>query len=214
MIHREGYPTLIISFILLTLLCIITRMVIPALSDIVLILVGGLYVFLLSFFRNPKREIPDKSNNILYAPADGKIVVNENTFEAGYLGAESRMVSIFMSPLNVHVNRHPIDGTILHSEHHEGKFLPAWDPKASTENERTTVAYQTQHGTIVLRQIAGALAKRIVCYAQKGENVKQGSEMGFIKFGSRVDIYLPLNAEVMVAIGDKVEGNRTVIAKW
>lgn len=214
MIHREGYPTLIISFILLTILCIITRMVIPALSDVVLILEGGLYVFLLSFFRNPKREIPEKSNNILYAPADGKIVVNENTVESGYLGAESRMVSIFMSPLNVHVNRHPIDGTILHSEHHEGKFLPAWDPKASTENERTTVAYQTQHGTIVLRQIAGALAKRIVCYAQKGDNVKQGAEMGFIKFGSRVDIYLPLNAEVMVAIGDKVEGNRTVIAKW
>lgn len=214
MIHKEGYPTLIISFIALTLLCIVVRMTVPFLSDAMLILAGGLYVFLLSFFRNPRRNIPQKSDDILYAPADGKIVVNENTVESGYLGKEARMVSIFMSPLNVHVNRHPINGTILHSEHHEGKFLPAWDPKASTENERTTVAYSTTHGTIVLRQIAGALAKRIVCYATKGEKVEQGTEMGFIKFGSRVDIYLPLDAEIMVAIGDKVEGNRTVIAKW
>lgn len=214
MIHREGYPTLIISFVLLTLLCVIVRMTVPFLSDAILFVSAAIYVFLLSFFRNPVRIIPEKSPNILYAPADGKIVVNENTFESGYLGQEARMVSIFMSPLNVHVNRHPIDGVILHSEHHEGKFLPAWDPKASTENERTTVAYQTTHGTIVLRQIAGALAKRIVCYAKKGESVKQGDEMGFIKFGSRVDIYLPLDAQVMAAIGDKVEGNRTVIAKW
>lgn len=214
MIHKEGYPTLIISFIALTLLCIVVRMTVPFLSDAMLILAGGLYVFLLSFFRNPQRIIPQKSDDILYAPADGKIVVNENTVESGYLNKKARMVSIFMSPLNVHVNRHPINGTILHSEHHEGKFLPAWDPKASTENERTTVAYGTSHGTIVLRQIAGALAKRIVCYATKGEKVDQGTEMGFIKFGSRVDIYLPLDAEIMVAIGDKVEGNRTVIAKW
>jgi len=214
MIHREGYPTLIISFLILTLLCIVVRMTIPMLSDVFLILAGGIYLFLISFFRNPKRDIPKKSADILYAPADGKIVVNETTVEDGFLKKEVKMVSIFMSPLNVHVNRHPIDGTILHSEHHEGKFLPAWDPKASTENERTTVAYETSHGTIVLRQIAGALAKRIVCYAKKGEKVGQGNEMGFIKFGSRVDIYLPLTAEIMVAIGDKVEGNRTVIAKW
>ena len=214
MIHKEGYPTLLISFIVLALLGFAVKMVMPGLYFPFILLSTALYVFLLSFFRNPSRPIPEHNDNILYAPADGKIVVIEQTFEAAFLRANVKQVSVFMSPLNVHVNRHPIDGEIIHSEHHKGKFLPAWDPKSSVENERTTVAYNTSHGTIVLRQIAGALAKRIVCYAKKGEMAKQGTEMGFIKFGSRVDIYLPLDAQIMVAIGDKVEGNRTVIAKW
>jgi phosphatidylserine decarboxylase len=214
MIHREGYPTLIISFIVLGLISITTKWFLPSLFPFIIFLCIGLFLFLVSFFRNPVRIIPKADDNILYAPADGKIVVIEKTIEAAYLNKEVQQVSIFMSPLNVHVNRHPINGDVIHSEHHIGKFLPAWDPKSSVENERTTVAYNTKHGVIVMRQIAGALAKRIINYAKKGDKAKQGEEMGFIKFGSRVDLYLPLDAKIQVKIGDVVSGNISEIAKW
>jgi phosphatidylserine decarboxylase len=140
-------------------------------------------------------------------------VVIEETYEVGYLKTNTKQVSIFMSPLNVHVNRHPVNGLVEHSEHHIGKFLPAWDPKSSIENERTTVVYNVKNSKIVMRQVAGALAKRIINYAKNGEKAVQGAEMGFIKFGSRVDLYLPLDSEILVNIGENVKGNRSLIAK-
>lgn len=213
MIHREGYPTLIISFIILALLCYAIHAFIPVIYPVVLVLSIGLFIFLLSFFRNPVRIIPQKDDKLIYAPCDGKVVVIEETNEIGYLKTNTKQVSIFMSPLNVHVNRHPVNGIVEHSEHHNGKFLPAWDPKSSIENERTTVVYNVNNAKIVMRQVAGALAKRIINYAKKGDIAVQGEEMGFIKFGSRVDLYLPLDTEVLVAIGDVVEGNRSVIGR-
>lgn len=213
MIHREGYPTLLISFIVLALISYLTNLYLTSLSVVIGILCLGLFIFLLSFFRNPVRIIPQKDDQLIYAPCDGKVVVIEDTEEIGYLKTNTKQVSIFMSPLNVHVNRHPVNGIVEHSEHHDGKFLPAWDPKSSIENERTTVVYQVRNAKIVMRQVAGALAKRIINYAKKNDVAVQGDEMGFIKFGSRVDLYLPLDAEILVAIGDVVTGNRTVIGK-
>jgi phosphatidylserine decarboxylase len=214
MIHKEGYPTLLLSFVILNALCIAVSKFFPSISIAAIALSIGLFAFLVSFFRNPSRPIPKHDGNLVYAPADGKVVVIEKTNEAAYLNKEAIQVSVFMSPLNVHVNRHPIDAEVEYSEHHNGKFLPAWDPKSSVENERTTVAYKTPHGVIVMRQVAGALAKRIINYTKKGDKALQGQEMGFIKFGSRVDLYLPLNAEILVKIGDVVEGNTTVLARF
>lgn len=214
MIHREGYTTLILSLIVLSILTLLTKYFAPSIYVFTFIVCLGLFAFLVSFFRNPSRPIPLHDANLLYAPADGKVVVIEKTHEGQYLNADCIQLSIFMSPLNVHVNRHPIDGEVMHSEHHDGKFLPAWDPKSSVENERTTIAYKTKHGMIVMRQVAGALAKRIINYATKGDKAIQGEEMGFIKFGSRVDLYLPLDAEICVKIDDVVKGNTTVIAKF
>ncbi len=213
MIHKEGYPTLILSFIILSLLSLAAKYFAPSIFLLTLIVSIALWLFLVSFFRNPTRPIPVKDSKLVYAPCDGKVVVIEQTNETGFLQANCIQVSIFMSPLNVHVNRHPTDAEVIHSEHHNGKFLPAWDPKSSVENERTTIAYKTNYGIIVMRQVAGALAKRIINYAKKGDTAKQGEEMGFIKFGSRVDLYLPLEAEILVKIGDVADGNTTVIAK-
>lgn len=213
MIHREGYTTLIISFIILALLCYVFKAFIPTVYPYILVLSIGLFLFLVSFFRNPTRIIPQKDDKLIYAPCDGKVVVIEETNEIGYLKTNTKQVSIFMSPLNVHVNRHPVNGTVEHSEHHHGKFLPAWDPKSSIENERTTVVYDVHNAKIVMRQVAGALAKRIINYAKKGDKAVQGEEMGFIKFGSRVDLYMPLDTEILVAIGDVVSGNRSVIGR-
>lgn len=214
MIHREAKQTLLIAILVYFIVAILLRYTLPSLGLFWNILFIGIYVFLLSFFRNPARPIAVYSDDILYAPADGKVVVIEKTREVGYLNAEVMQVSIFMSPLNVHVNRHPVSGKILHAEHHNGKFLPAWDPKSSIENERTTMVYQFAHGILVLRQVAGALAKRIEHYVKTGDTAKQGEELGFIKFGSRVDLYLPLDAQIKVKIGDMVQGNITTIATW
>jgi phosphatidylserine decarboxylase len=213
MIHKEGYPTLFLSAIVLGLLYIFIERFIPSISLFVGIIFLGLFLFLVSFFRNPDRNLTDKDDSIIYAPADGKVVVIEETDEPEYLHRRVKQVSIFMSPLNVHVNRNPVSGKVLMAKHHPGKFLPAWEPKASTENERTTIVYETSKATILMRQIAGALAKRIVFYLKDGQDVTQGDDMGFIKFGSRVDLYLPLDAEIMVKLNDVVKGNRTVIAR-
>jgi phosphatidylserine decarboxylase len=213
MIHKEGYPTLFLSAIVLGLLYIFIERFIPSISLFVGIIFLGLFLFLVSFFRNPDRNLTDKDDSIIYAPADGKVVVIEETDEPEYLHKRVKQVSIFMSPLNVHVNRNPVSGKVLMAKHHPGKFLPAWEPKASTENERTTIVYETSKATILMRQIAGALAKRIVFYLKDGQDVTQGDDMGFIKFGSRVDLYLPLDAEIMVKLNDVVKGNRTVIAR-
>jgi len=172
-----------------------------------------LFFFVLYFFRNPIREILVADNNVVYAPADGRIVVIEEVEEKEYFNDKRLQVSIFMSPTNVHVNRNPVSGTVNYFKYHPGKYLVAWHPKSSTENERTTVVIGNGEGEILLRQIAGFMAKRIVNYVEIGEEVEQGTDMGFIKFGSRVDLYLPLDAKMEIEIGQKVKGNKTVIAR-
>lgn len=214
-IHREGRVTLfyfagILGTIILALYFSIGFTIT---YTVFLILMVILYVFLLNFFRNPVRLISQKNDQLVYAPADGKIVTIEETTEAEYFKDRRIQISIFMSPLNVHVNRIPVSGDIAYQQYHPGKYLVAWHPKSSTENERNTVVIDQGKFQILLRQIAGALARRISCYAQVGEQFKQGDEMGFIKFGSRVDVFLPLHAKVMVKIDQKVKGNVDVIAE-
>ncbi len=171
-------------------------------------------ILILQFFRNPKRVIPVKSDQVI-APADGKIVVLEETVEYEYFKEKRIQVSIFMSPFNVHVNRYPISGEVKFTKYHPGKFLVAWHPKSSTENERTTIVVENEKtGPILLRQIAGAVAKRIVLYAKKGEKCSQGQDMGFIKFGSRVDLFLPLDAKINIKLNDIVKGGQTIIARF
>ena len=173
-----------------------------------------LFLFFLQFFRNPTRKIEINEKQIL-APADGKVVVIEKTTEDEYFkGKERIQVSIFMSPVNVHVNRNPVTGLIKYFKYHEGKYLVAWHPKSSTENERTTVVYQLHKGVeILVRQIAGAAARRIKCYVQENQSVIQGREFGFIKFGSRVDLFLPLDADIKVQIGEVTKGGQSIIAE-
>jgi phosphatidylserine decarboxylase len=172
-----------------------------------------IYGLLLNFFRNPIRTIPQENPMWIYAPADGKVVAIEETEEREYFNDRRIQVSIFMSPLNVHVNRCPIPGKIAYQKYHRGKYLVAFHPKSSTENERNTIVIDQGRFSILVRQIAGAVARRIVWYTDKDETVTQGQEFGFIKFGSRVDTFLPLGTEINVKIGDKVLGNKTVIAK-
>ena len=172
-----------------------------------------LLIIVLQFFRNPNRSIRALEHTIV-APVDGKVVVIEEVTESEYFKDKRLQVSIFMSPINVHVTRYAMSGKINFSKYHPGKFLVAWHPKASEENERTTVVIENRvFGEVLYRQIAGALAKRIVNYAQEGMHVTQGSDAGFIKFGSRVDLYLPLGTEVNVKLGEKAIGNKTVICK-
>lgn len=171
-----------------------------------------LLVLILQFFRNPKRNTQENPNHII-APADGKVVVIEEVTEHEYFEDKRIQVSIFMSPLNVHVNRYPITGEVKYAKYHPGKFLVAWHPKSSIENERTTVVVENKTtGPILFRQIAGALARRIVMYSKKEDQAKQGEDMGFIKFGSRIDIFLPLDAKINTKLNDAVRGGETVIA--
>ena len=172
-----------------------------------------LLIMILQFFRDPTR-IADNSDNHVLAPVDGKVVVIEEVFEPEYFKDKRLMVSIFMSPINVHVTRYAVNGIVKYSKYHPGKFLVAWHPKASEENERTTVVIENRvYGEIMYRQIAGALAKRIVNYAVEGMRVVQGKDAGFIKFGSRVDLYFPIGTEINVKLGQKAIGNKTVISK-
>jgi phosphatidylserine decarboxylase len=185
---------------------------IPSIYTGALVVSSVLFLLVLQFFRNPNRQILSPSDNKIYAPADGKVVVIEEAIENEYFKDKRLQVSIFMSPLNVHVNRNPISGIVNYIKHHEGKYLVAWHPKSSSENERTTVVIENEGAEVLLRQIAGAVAKRIVNYLEEGDQVIQGKDMGFIKFGSRVDLFLPIGTKINVGIGDKVKGNRTVIA--
>ena len=179
----------------------------------ILVVTLALFFLIIQFFRNPKRTTALNEQHVV-APVDGKVVVIEEVFEKEYFKDRRLMVSVFMSPLNVHVTRHPIGGTVKYSKYHPGKYLVAWHPKASEENERTTVVVENQQvGEIMYRQIAGALAKRIVNYAEVGKEVVQGSDSGFIKFGSRVDVYLPIGTEVDAKLNEKVKGGISVIAK-
>lgn len=172
-----------------------------------------LFVLIVRFFRDPEVHIQTDESAVI-APAEGKVVVIERTKEGEYLGDERIQVSIFMSPLNVHVNRSPVAGSISYYKYHPGKFLVAWHPKSSTENERTTIAIKLTSGVeVLIRQIAGAVARRIAFYSQEGNPVAQGEKFGFIRFGSRVDVFLPLDAEITVKIGDLTKGGETVIAR-
>ncbi|NUN99514.1 MAG: phosphatidylserine decarboxylase family protein, partial [Saprospiraceae bacterium] len=201
------------TIFLLTVFIWLLQAVLPGSLPYTAVFSGGLFLLILQFFRNPRRNIPVADDCIVYAPADGKVVVIEEAEEPEYFQARRLQVSIFMSPLNVHVNRNPIGGKIEYLKYHPGKYLVAWHPKSSTENERTTVVIKNDRAEILLRQIAGAMAKRIKNYLKAGEQVGQGSEMGFITFGSRVDIFLPLDAVIEVKIGQKVKGNLTPIAR-
>jgi phosphatidylserine decarboxylase len=213
-IHKEGYKTIAIAVILFGIINLISfyslSSSVPLLSWIIFIATFGL---LISFFRIPKRKLTIQENAII-APADGKVVVIEEVQADEYFTDRRIQVSIFMSPLNVHVNRNPINGEVVYSQYHKGKYLVAWHPKSSTENERHSVVYRKDGKEILVKQIAGALAKRICNYLKPGQQVKQTDEMGFIKFGSRVDLLLPLDAKIQVNIGDKPKGGVTVIANW
>lgn len=179
----------------------------------VLVVSVALYLVVLQFFRNPVREVMVADQNIVYAPADGRVCVIEEVMEAEYFQDKRLQVSIFMSPFNVHVNRNPVSGIVNYFRYHPGKYLVAWHPKSSTENERTTVVYDLGDSEILMRQIAGAMAKRIKWYVGEGDEVKQGHDMGFIKFGSRVDLFLPLDANIEVVMNQQVRGNKTIVAR-
>lgn len=214
-IHREGTATITLVFVLLALINGALFYWLPS-SPVLCWTVLGIsvvfFLFIVSFFRIPSREMK-QDEQLVIAPADGKVVVIEETYEAEYFKDKRLQVSIFMSPANVHVNRNPISGEVKLSQYHAGKYLVAWHPKSSTENERHTVVIGNGGREILVRQIAGALARRIVNYLKAGMQVRQNEEMGFIKFGSRVDIYLPVGTKVDVALEQTVRGGQTVIAK-
>ncbi|MGK2862349.1 MAG: phosphatidylserine decarboxylase family protein [Chitinophagaceae bacterium] len=216
-IHKEGYQTIAWSVIIFVVINLLSFYLLsfdyPAITAIIAIVTFGLLLFLVSFFRVPKRN-PTLNPHAIVAPADGKVVAIEEVQADEYFTDRRIQVSIFMSPLNVHVNRNPISGDIAYSQYHKGKYLVAWHPKSSTENERHSVVYRKDGKEILVKQIAGALAKRIVNYLQTGQKASQAEEMGFIKFGSRVDLLLPLDAKINVKIGDKPLGGVTVIAEW
>ncbi|MDX9947188.1 MAG: phosphatidylserine decarboxylase family protein [Bacteroidales bacterium] len=215
-IHREGYRILAIGFIILLAVNIITGLAWPddtLLKWMVMLISLSLYVFLLFFFRLPARHLqPDPG--LIYAPADGKVVVIEETIEKEYFKDQRLQISIFMSPFNMHSNRYPVSGSIKLVNYHPGKYMVAWHPKSSELNERSSVVIETENGTeILVRQIAGAVARRIVTYAKPGQKVTQGGELGFIKFGSRVDVFLPVGTEIEVPILQQVKANKSIIAK-
>ncbi|HEU4573892.1 MAG TPA: phosphatidylserine decarboxylase family protein [Chitinophagaceae bacterium] len=216
-IHREGYTIIAWSTIIFGVVNILSFYFLsfsaPVLSWLIFFATLALLVFIISFFRIPARKLTIDETAVV-APADGKVVAIEEVQADEYFTDKRIQVSIFMSPLNVHVNRNPVSGEVVYSQYHQGKYLVAWHPKSSTENERHTVVYRKQGKEILVKQIAGALAKRIVNYLQPGQQIEQGNEMGFIKFGSRVDLLLPLDAKINVKIGDKPLGGVTVIATW
>lgn len=214
MFHKEGYKIMLIaSLILFTAIFAIDKFINIEWLRIGLSLVFiVLYILVLQFFRNPKRNTQLNENTIV-SPVDGKVVVIEEVEEPEYFKGKRLQVSVFMSPINVHVTRYPISGNVVFSKYHPGKYLVAWHPKASTENERTTVVVKNDTvGEVLYRQIAGALAKRIVNYAKVDDKAVQGADAGFIKFGSRVDLFLPLDAKINVSLNQKVKGGEQVIA--
>jgi phosphatidylserine decarboxylase len=216
--HREGIPTLIITIVFCAAVISLTHVFCPTIALVVwfsYLLSGVLLLVVLQFFRHPTR-IHTINTNAIVAPADGKVVVIEETEEPEFFKDKRLQVSIFMSPINVHVNRYPIAGDVTYAKYHAGKFLVASLPKSSTENERTTIVvkHETNQKSILFRQVAGALARRIVMYSKVGDKAIQCGEMGFIKFGSRVDLYLPLDVKLNVKIGDVVSGSQTIIAEF
>lgn len=216
-IHREGTNILILLFIVLAALNVpiwlfMPPVLIPACFSVLSAIV---YCFVFNFFRCPQRHYRGERMGMVVSSVDGRVVAVERTFEGEYLKEEAMMLSVFMSPLNVHANWFPVDGTVEYVKHHNGRFLSAYLPKASTDNERSTVGIKADCGKrITVRQIAGAMARRIVTYARKGEEASVDEHLGFIKFGSRVDIYLPVNCEILVKIGDITRGGVTPVARF
>jgi phosphatidylserine decarboxylase len=215
-IHKEGYKILIVGFVVLLVLNVVAGIIWSdnsLLKWAFLIFSVIMYIFVLFFFRLPARDIePDPG--LIYAPADGKVVVIEETVENEYFKDNRLQISIFMSPFNMHSNRYPVSGLVKYVAYHPGNYMVAWHPKSSELNERSSVVIETEGGEeILVRQIAGAVARRIVTYAKKDQIVTQGDELGFIKFGSRVDIFLPLGTEIEVPILQQVKANKSIIAK-
>lgn len=217
MFHKEGHKIILISLILTIISFLLIDYFITEtywLRTVLMLLILVFLILILQFFRNPKRRTIKNDHHIV-SPVDGKVVVIEEVYEKEYLKKQCIQLSVFMSPINVHVTRYPASGNITYSKYHPGKYLVAWHPKASEENERTTVVVKNKtFGEVLFRQIAGALAKRIVNYANKGESAKQGEDSGFIKFGSRVDIYIPLDSKIKVKLNDKVRGGESVLASY
>ncbi|NNJ87819.1 MAG: phosphatidylserine decarboxylase family protein [Eudoraea sp.] len=214
MFHREGRVIILSTFFITALIVLAAHFYIndPSVKMIVQVVSIVILIMILQFFRNPKR-IANKNFDEIYAPVDGKVVAIERVMESEYFKEEKHQISIFMSPVNVHVTRYPASGEIKYSKYHPGKYFVAWHPKSSEENERTSVVIRTpKFGDILYRQIAGAMARRIVNYAEEGESVQQGEDSGFIKFGSRVDVFLPLDARIAVKLNQKVKGAITCIA--
>lgn len=211
-IHREGYGLIFIVFFFALTITSIWYLYYPKdkLALIISILSIIICLFIISFFRNPKRYIPLGEDSII-CPADGKVVVIEDVMETEYFNEMRKQVSVFMSPANVHVNRSPIDGEIKYFKYHPGKYLVAWHPKSSTDNERTSMVIENESFSVMVRQIAGKLARRIVYYIEEGDEIERGEEFGFIKFGSRIDLFLPLDTQINVELNQKVRGGETVI---
>lgn len=214
-IHKEGYKSIAIATLIFVILNLLSFFFIsasaPLISWIIFVVLLGLLLFIISFFRLPNRTHTFGDDKVI-CPADGKVVVIEEVFDEEYFHDKRLQVSIFMSPANVHVNRNPISGEVVYSKYHKGKYLVAWHPKSSTENERHSVVLKTGNTEILVKQIAGALAKRIVNYLKTGMTVKQNEELGFIKFGSRVDVLLPVGTVVNVHLGQAVKGGVDVLA--
>jgi phosphatidylserine decarboxylase len=214
-IHKEGFKTILIGGLIFLVLNLISFRFLsvsyPVTTIIIFIITLAVFLFLISFFRVPRRELV-VGENMVIAPADGKVVVIEEAFDEEYFKEKRLQISIFMSPANVHQNRCPESGEVVYSQYHKGKYLVAWHPKSSTENERHSIVIKNDKVEILVKQIAGALAKRIVNYLQVGQKVEQGAEMGFIKFGSRVDVLLPLSAKIKVQLNQAVKGGITVLA--
>ena len=215
-IHKEGYISLIITIVFLGIINLLANYFLPNNQLFSYLLLGIsliLFLVVLQFFRSPNITTII-GENLIIAPADGKVVVIEETVENEYFKDKRIQVSIFMSPINVHINRNPMSGLVKFAKYHPGLFLVAWHPKSSTENERTTIVVENSNKvSILFRQIAGALARRIVFYIKEGDEVKQSEEFGFIKFGSRVDVYLPLGTTIKVGLNEVVQGGRTIIAE-
>lgn len=216
-IHKEGYRSIIVALVIFAIINLLVLFFIstfsPLLGWIIFVASFILFVFIISFFRIPNRTYTSGDESIV-APCDGTVVVIEEVEPDEYFQDRRLQLSIFMSPLNVHVNRNPVTGEVLYSKYHPGKYLVAWHPKSSTDNERHSVVYRSHGKEMLVKQIAGALAKRIVNYLKPGDQVTQGSEMGFIKFGSRVDLLLPIDTKVEVKINQKVRGGVTVLGRW
>jgi phosphatidylserine decarboxylase len=214
MFHKEGGKIILIATTLTVVFLLLTDQFVAQfwLQKVIQVVVLFLLIMILQFFRNPERKVAINDNHII-APVDGKVVVIEEVYESEYFKDKRLQVSIFMSPINVHVTRYPVNGKVKFSKYHPGKFLVAWHPKASEENERTTIVVENPvFGEILYRQIAGALARRIVNYAHEGMQVIQGTDAGFIKFGSRVDLFLPIGTVVNVTLNEKAVGGKTIIA--
>ena len=214
MFHKEGYKIIVLASVILVALMLLTDhfVSVPWLQKLLMISFLILYILVLNFFRNPRRNTVIHAEHVL-APADGKVVVIEEVEDNEFFKGKRRQISIFMSPLNVHVTRYPISGKIIYSKYHPGKFLVAWHPKSSEENERTTIVIENDTvGKIMYRQIAGAVARRIVNYAKADQTAVQGADAGFIKFGSRIDILVPPDMKVHVGLDQKTIGGETVIA--